>query len=83
MGCQGLACCFLSNALLGPPGWLILGGCLRSRVVDKFNVEEEGNPVCNCICYPCSYFQMLVSLEEWTKEQAVAGTGTSLKTPLV
>jgi hypothetical protein len=75
---SGMCCCFISNAAFGPPGWILTGMILRKRVVDKFNVEEEGNPLVNCFCFPCSYFQMLVSLMEWTAEEK-----DSLQSPIL
>ena len=84
LGPSGMCCCFVSNALFGPPGWILTGAVLRKRVIDKFNVEEEGNPILNCCCFPCSYFQMFVSLTEWTEEEHVAVSGTSsLENPIL
>lgn len=82
MGPKGVACCFLSNLLMGPPGYLVFGCCVRSQVVEKFNVMEEGPCILNTLCYPCSYFQMYVSLTEWKEEKnnnekGTASTGTS------
>lgn len=62
---------------MGPPGYILFGHCLRNKVIEKYNVEEEGNPCFNCLCYPCSYFQMMVSLKEWQLENDVAHTGTN------
>ena len=65
MGCFGWLSCIFSNALLGPPGFCIQGYCcIRPRVIKKYNVIDDTN-VCQSLCYPCSYFQMLVSVTEW------------------
>ena len=78
MGPKGLLCCCFSNILMGPPGYACTGFCLRQQVVDKFNVEEEGPCILNTLCYPCSYFQMYVSLTEWKAEKEnTASTGTN------
>jgi hypothetical protein len=79
MGLKGGVVCFVSNALLGPPGWLLVGHCLRQRAIQKYHVQEEGNLCVNCVCFPCSYFQVFVSLSEWiddNKKGVVASTGT-------
>lgn len=75
MGPKGIGCCILSNVLMGPPGYMCVGCCLRSQVVDKFNVDDDGSCILNTICYPCSYFQMFVSLSEWQSNNT-ASTGT-------
>lgn len=75
MGPKGICCCFASNVLMGPPGYACVGFCLRQQVLEKFNVMEEGPCILNTICYPCSYFQMFVSMSEWKRENT-ASTGT-------
>lgn len=87
MGCQGCTLCMVSLpiSIYGPVGgmcmFFFLSWCLRERVIEKFNVEEEKaccfgpcNPTCdwlhlNCN-YPCSFFQMYVSMLEWEEENA-------------
>lgn len=84
IGPKGACTCILSNALFGPVGWMLCGHCLRQQVISKYNVQEEGNPCFNCICYPCSYFQMMVSINEWDQEREVAHTGTNtLRNPII
>ena len=69
MGCCGFLSCFLSNALLGPPGFCIQGVCcIRPRVIKKYNVIPDSHAWMS-LCYPCSYFQMLVSVAEWEKPE--------------
>lgn len=64
---------------------------LREQIVEKYNVEEE-----QCCCcgswnyyinychfgcnYPCSLFQVLVSVEEWEEE---ARSTVSIATPII
>ena len=69
MGPKGWLCCFVSNALLGPPGFLLCGLCLRTRVMTDYNVQGGTSEWLQGICFPCSYFQMLVSLKEWEAEK--------------
>ena len=38
----------------------------RGHVTKKYNVQDPGQFL--ACCYPCSYFQMLVSVMEWDKE---------------
>mmetsp|Transcript_26178 Transcript_26178/g.44140 ORF Transcript_26178/g.44140 Transcript_26178/m.44140 type:complete len:150 (-) Transcript_26178:242-691(-) len=77
MGPKGLCCCFFSNVVLGPPGYACFGYCIREQVKEKFNVEDEGPCLLNTICYPCSFFQMFVSVAEWKAEnEKTASTGT-------
>ncbi len=68
MGPKGLVCCFASNALLGPPGFMLYNFCLRDRVIEKYNIEPDTG-IINKLLYPCSFFQMLVSLKEWDTEK--------------
>jgi hypothetical protein len=77
MGPKGICCCFVSNALMGPPGYACIGYCLRQQVIEKFNVMEEGPCVLNALCYPCSFFQMFMSMSEWRDESNnTASSGT-------
>jgi hypothetical protein len=80
IGSKGACTCVLSNLLFGPVGWMICGYCLRQQVIEKYRVEEEGCCLCNVVCFPCSYFQMMVSVNEWEQERQVALTGTGTTT---
>ena len=81
MGPKGMCCCFISNAIMGPPGYMCLGYCLRQKLIDKYNVMDEGPCILNTICYPCSYFQMFVSLSEWKENvKNTASSGTKAET---
>jgi hypothetical protein len=71
MGPRGAFCCFVSNALLGPVGFMLLGCCIRTRVIKKYNVNTDKENICKKLCFPCSYFQMWVSTKEWDDEAKV------------
>jgi hypothetical protein len=57
----------------------LLANYLRLRVVSRYNVEEHNYFCCGCLnpclnflhnaCnYPCSLFQMKVSMDQWDEE---------------
>jgi hypothetical protein len=75
MGPCGICSCFLSNALLGPPGFMLYGCCLRDRVIKKFRITSDES-ICFKLCYPCSFFQMLVSVQEYKIEDEPPLTST-------
>lgn len=68
MSAIGFAACCFSNVLLGPPGYMLAGCFLRDQVKRKYRVVNDGPDQCNALCYPCSYFQMFVSIKEWESE---------------
>lgn len=75
----------------GMGAFCLLSSHLRSKLVLKYNIEEE--KACPCeswntpwitFChfgcnYPCSFFQMYVSVDEWRKE----GQQTTASYPVV
>jgi hypothetical protein len=81
MGSSGWTTCCLTAlpGTLGP-----LGGCVvfslvslfqRDEVISKYKIEEEDlgcGFCCNRLCischYPCSYYQMYVSVLEWNRD---------------
>ncbi len=69
MGPIGCATCILSNACLGPPGFMLLGCCIRQRVIHTYNVRQSDSEFIYALCFPCSYFQMLMSVREWEHEK--------------
>ncbi len=84
MGNAGLCRCCLTciPSLIGPFGGCILFSliepCQRSSVITKYSVEEEfivptSLSCCNSCAtscfYPCSYYQMFVSMQEWEDEE--------------
>lgn len=84
MGPIGSLSCLLSNACLGPPGFMITGCFLRQRVIDSYNVRVTGPSDCaSAICYPCSYFQMYVSIREWEEEIAHAQSNKPAGKPII
>lgn len=74
IGPKGFVCCVFTNFAFGPLGYMITGCVLRKRVIKTYNVHDikdpEGCP--HKICYPCSYFQMLMSITEWDAERKKA-----------
>lgn len=70
MGVKGAACCCLfSTVFYGPPGFILYNCRLRKKVIKKYNVSPSESTCHQEWCYPCSYFQMLVSLQEWDNER--------------
>ena len=69
MGPRGGLCCFFSNALLGPVGFMLLGCIIRERVIKKYKVNTDDENIFKKICFPCSYFQMWVSTKEWDEAE--------------
>ena len=79
LGPQGFLCCCISLPITcfgpcgGMPFFICLSCLVRERVKAKYNVEEEDhcghNDYLNCLhihCnYPCSFFQMYMSIREW------------------
>lgn len=81
MGPLGWCTCFFSNVAMGPPGFLVAGCCLRNHIVKKYDVQSslpEPLPAC---CFPCSYYQMFMSLREWHAE-AEAESGSAKANPV-
>jgi hypothetical protein len=63
----------------------LLSNYMRARVVETYNVQEEDACANGCTCgcshdfcnqvhygcnYPCSFFQMMMSMEEWDAQLA-------------
>jgi hypothetical protein len=75
--------------------FLLVSYCLRKKAIEKYYVNEPEscccgpcNPLCECLhinCnYPCSLFQMHVSIKEWERERRkvlVASTPSSISNP--
>lgn len=79
-----------------PLGGLSMFVCLscylRQKVVEKYNVEETETCFCgpcNSCClplhihcnYPCSFYQMLMSIRKW-EEKPVVVVGNPVATPI-
>lgn len=74
------------HPIAGMAGFCCISNYLRSSVVREYNVEEEKTFCCGETCnsyldychfgcnYPCSFFQMYVSMEQWDQEMAAANT---------
>ena len=69
-----------TTTTIGPFGGSIFFACYsqhqRGQITSKYSVEEEiiVPQSCNCCCmnnicigchYPCSYYQMYISIKEW------------------
>ena len=86
MGREGGFCCIVNWAIafLGPCGGMFCFGAeslaLRKSVIQKHNVIDDDAYCCgsenlgsiHLMCsYPCSLFQIAVSLEEWNHEKKI------------
>lgn len=75
MGSEGLCCCMITLPciLFGPlplhPIMSILSILWRSEIVSKYDVDDGNCGCCLAVMYPCSMFQMAVSLAEWEDDE--------------
>ncbi len=75
MGNSGMLCCAITTpcVLFGPfpmhPVMSILSICWRQEIVTKYNIDDGNCGCCLAMLYPCSMFQMYVSLSEWESEE--------------
>ena len=82
LGVKGAACCFLfSTVFYGPPGFILYNIHLRKKVIEQYNVSPSDITCSDKCCYPCSYFQMLVSLQEWDNERRASEIHSHKQTP--
>jgi hypothetical protein len=90
-------CDSFNNVAGGMSMFMCVSWCLRQRVIEKYYVNEPEtcccgpcNPLCeffhvNCN-YPCSFFQMYVSIKEFEAERRkmrAAGLPSSVTNPVV
>ena len=92
LGPQGFCVCLAAlpigcyQPIFGMACMGVLSNILRSKVITKYNVEEEDVCCCStpfnqcfndlnfCFHYPCSLFQMDMAMERWQQEKRLSPT---------
>lgn len=76
LGPQGFLCCLFTDFACGPVGFCICTRIMRTRVIEQFNVDTSDEDILlSTLCYPCSQFQMYVSMLEWEAEDKKPADG--------
>ncbi len=80
----------------GLGAFCVVTNYLRQKTMEKYNVEDHdlcncSDPNVNCLCnyccygchYPCSLFQMTVSIEYWEEEDQLPLGDTNYLQPIL